>query len=162
MRDRSNNFVVYYESIKRELKTRPIYECRCDERRKTKAEQSTRLEYTGLLGELERLKTFSLLFITITTHTWRHPRFGFRFKLSVRPCVRLRVSFAFSISIVFSVYILYVLLCTCIYAPLSLSIYIYIYIFPLPIHERMSMHMKTSGISVESLSFSLSLRDPCW
>ena len=24
-------FVVYYESIKRELKTEPIYECRCDE-----------------------------------------------------------------------------------------------------------------------------------
>ena len=35
-------FVVYYESIKRELKTRPIYECRCDERL-TKAEGSTRL-----------------------------------------------------------------------------------------------------------------------
>jgi len=28
--------VVYYESIKRELKIRPIYECRCDERLKTK------------------------------------------------------------------------------------------------------------------------------
>ncbi len=30
--------VVSYESIKRELKTRPIYECRCDERLKTKTE----------------------------------------------------------------------------------------------------------------------------
>jgi hypothetical protein len=39
--------------MKRELKTRPIYECRCDERLKTKAEESTRLAYTGLLGELE-------------------------------------------------------------------------------------------------------------
>ena len=48
--------VVYYESIKRELKTRPINECRCDERLKTKAEESTRLTYTGLLGELEHLK----------------------------------------------------------------------------------------------------------
>ena len=48
--------VVYYESIKRELKTRPINECRCDERLKTKAEESTRLAYTGLLGELEHLK----------------------------------------------------------------------------------------------------------
>jgi hypothetical protein len=48
--------VVYYESMKRELKTRPIYECRCDERLKTKAEESTRLTYTGLLGELEHLK----------------------------------------------------------------------------------------------------------
>ena len=48
--------VVYYESIKRELKTRPIYECRCDERLKTKTEESTRLVSTGLLGELEHLK----------------------------------------------------------------------------------------------------------
>ena len=47
---------VYFESIKRELNTRPIYECRCDERLKTKAEESTLLAYTGLLGELEHLK----------------------------------------------------------------------------------------------------------
>ncbi len=40
----------------RELKTRTIYECRCDERLKTKAEESTRLGYTGLLVELEHLK----------------------------------------------------------------------------------------------------------
>ena len=51
-----NVLVVYYESIKRELKTRPIYECQCDERLKTKAGESTRLAYTGLLGELEHLK----------------------------------------------------------------------------------------------------------
>jgi hypothetical protein len=49
-------FFVYYESMKREVKTRPVYECRCDERLKTKAEESTRLAYTGLLGELEHLK----------------------------------------------------------------------------------------------------------
>ncbi len=52
--------VVYYESIKREVKIKPIYECRCDERLKTKVEESTRLTYTGtctgLLGELEHLK----------------------------------------------------------------------------------------------------------
>jgi hypothetical protein len=48
---------VYYESINREVnKTRPIYECRCDERLKTKDEESTRLGYTGLFGELEHLK----------------------------------------------------------------------------------------------------------
>ena len=35
--------LVYYESRKREVKTRPIYECRCDERLKTKSEKSTRL-----------------------------------------------------------------------------------------------------------------------
>jgi hypothetical protein len=48
--------LIYYESINRELKTRPTYECRCDERRKTKAEESTHLAYTVFLGELEHLK----------------------------------------------------------------------------------------------------------
>jgi hypothetical protein len=48
--------IVYYESRKRELKTRPMYECRCDERLKTKSEKSTRLEYIGLIRELEHLK----------------------------------------------------------------------------------------------------------
>ncbi len=36
--------------------TRPIYECRCDKRLKTKAQKSTHLTYTGFLGELEHLK----------------------------------------------------------------------------------------------------------
>jgi hypothetical protein len=49
--------VVDYESIKREVKRRLIYEYRCDERLKTKTEESTRLSYTGLLGQLEHLKT---------------------------------------------------------------------------------------------------------
>jgi hypothetical protein len=48
--------VVYHESIKRKLQIRPIYECRCDERPKTKAEEFTRLAYTGFLGGLEHLK----------------------------------------------------------------------------------------------------------
>ena len=48
--------VVYYKSIKRELKKRCIYECPCDERLQTKAEESTLLAYTGLLVELEHLK----------------------------------------------------------------------------------------------------------
>jgi hypothetical protein len=33
-----------------------LYECRCDERLKTKAEGPIRLTYTGFLGELEHLK----------------------------------------------------------------------------------------------------------
>jgi hypothetical protein len=41
--------VVYYESIERELKTRPIYDCRCDERLKPKDDESTCLGYTGWL-----------------------------------------------------------------------------------------------------------------
>ena len=40
---------VYYESIKRDLKTKPMYECRCDERLKTKAEEFTRFGYTGCM-----------------------------------------------------------------------------------------------------------------
>ena len=42
--------------MKRELKTRPVNECRCDERLKTKDEESTCLTSTELLGELEHLK----------------------------------------------------------------------------------------------------------
>ena len=53
---RKRRKVVYYESMKRELKTRPIYECRYDERLKTKVEESTHLGSTGLLGDLEHLK----------------------------------------------------------------------------------------------------------
>jgi hypothetical protein len=44
--------VVYYESIKRELKRRLIYEYRCNERLKTKNEESTRLTDTGLVVEV--------------------------------------------------------------------------------------------------------------
>ena len=50
------SFFVYYESIKREIKIRCIYECRCDERLQTKTKEFTRLAYTGLLGGLEHLK----------------------------------------------------------------------------------------------------------
>ena len=45
--------VVYYESIKRELKIRCIYECRCDERLQTKTKDLT---HTGLVVELEHLE----------------------------------------------------------------------------------------------------------
>jgi hypothetical protein len=38
--------VVYYESIKRELKIRCIYESRCDERLQTKTKEFTRLTHT--------------------------------------------------------------------------------------------------------------------
>ena len=48
--------VVYYESLKRELKKRCMYECRCDERLQTKTKEFTRLGYTGLVVELEQLK----------------------------------------------------------------------------------------------------------
>jgi hypothetical protein len=47
---------VYYETINRELKIKPIPECRYDERLKTETEESTRLSDTGLFGELEHLK----------------------------------------------------------------------------------------------------------
>ena len=47
--------VVYYESLKRDLKRRPKYEYRCDESLKPKVEGSTRLTYTGLREGLEHL-----------------------------------------------------------------------------------------------------------
>ncbi len=37
---------MHYESIKREIKIKPIYECRCDERLQTKTKSFTRLSYT--------------------------------------------------------------------------------------------------------------------
>ncbi len=40
-----------------------MYECRCDERLKTKVEGSTRRTYTGLRGDLEHLKIKSDLSI---------------------------------------------------------------------------------------------------
>jgi hypothetical protein len=43
IRLRCEQFVVYYETIRRELNKGLIYECRCDERRKSKVERSTRL-----------------------------------------------------------------------------------------------------------------------
>ena len=47
---------VYYESIKRKLKIKCIYECRCYERLQSKTKEFTRLAYTGLVVELEHLK----------------------------------------------------------------------------------------------------------
>jgi hypothetical protein len=44
--------VVYYESIKLELKIRCIYECRCDERLQTQTKEFTLLTYTGLVVEV--------------------------------------------------------------------------------------------------------------
>ncbi len=40
----------YWLFFRCKLKTRSTYECRCDERLKTKSEDSTRLVYTGILG----------------------------------------------------------------------------------------------------------------
>ena len=48
--------VVYYESIKREVKIKSIYECRCYERLQTKTKKFTLLPYPGLVLELEHLK----------------------------------------------------------------------------------------------------------
>ncbi len=48
---------VYYESLKRALKTKTIYGYRCDERLKTNVEESIRLACTPFCAELEHLKT---------------------------------------------------------------------------------------------------------
>ena len=59
----SFSIVVYYESLKRELKTKPIYEFRCDERLKFKVEEYTHLTCTLLCAELEHLKTETRLIV---------------------------------------------------------------------------------------------------
>ena len=52
-----NKVLFYYEQqIKRELKRIHISGCRCNERLKVKTDGSTRLTFTGFLGELEHLK----------------------------------------------------------------------------------------------------------
>jgi hypothetical protein len=66
--------VVYYESMNRDLKRRPMYEFRRDERLKTKSVGSTRLTYTGLLGGLEHLnfrtpRDCNALLINFVFHT---------------------------------------------------------------------------------------------
>jgi hypothetical protein len=62
--------VVYYETRKREPKIKPNSECRCDERLKTKVEESTLLSDAGLFGELEHLKVKTSLidekFVSVT------------------------------------------------------------------------------------------------
>ncbi len=55
--------VACYEMIKRELKIRPTYKCRCDERLKTKVEEFTLLTYTGLIEGLEHLKIETRLIV---------------------------------------------------------------------------------------------------
>jgi hypothetical protein len=58
--------IVYYESIKRETKRRLIHEYGCDERLKTKNEESTHLSDTGLVVELEQLKTKTRLKVPLS------------------------------------------------------------------------------------------------
>jgi hypothetical protein len=56
LRERSTSSAkfVYYESMKRKLKRKPIYECRWNGRLQTK--RFTRLSHTGLVVELEHVK----------------------------------------------------------------------------------------------------------
>ncbi len=56
-------FFLYFESRKRELKIRCIYECRCDERLHTKTKEFTPLTYTGLVVGLEHLKIETRLIV---------------------------------------------------------------------------------------------------
>jgi hypothetical protein len=49
-------FFVSFETIKWEINTRLIYECRCDEKLKVKTEGSRRLTYTGFRVGLDHLK----------------------------------------------------------------------------------------------------------
>ncbi len=50
--------VVYYESIKRELKIRGIYECRCDERLQTKKIKCCLLLIDKARGKVKKRRLF--------------------------------------------------------------------------------------------------------
>ncbi len=62
---RSSVHVVFYESIKRELKTKLICECRCDERLKTKVEESTRLACTVYMSRRRDWRKLEWFFFPI-------------------------------------------------------------------------------------------------
>ena len=62
---RGTVFVVYYESIKWEIQTKPICECRWDERLKTRVEESTRLTWTQRWVTV--LRTYNTVMIIIIT-----------------------------------------------------------------------------------------------
>ena len=55
------HIVVYCESINRDLKTKPIYECRYDERLKTRVEESTRLTCTCCLLWIDKARAKDML-----------------------------------------------------------------------------------------------------
>ena len=62
--------VVYYETIKRELKIKPISECRCDERLKTKAEESTCLSDTGfIIKSIKRAEDKTYIWLSVRWKT---------------------------------------------------------------------------------------------
>jgi hypothetical protein len=56
---------------------RILYECRCDERLKTKPEKSTRLGYTGFLGELEVWNTKDSVYLCSVEVDKQDFRFSF-------------------------------------------------------------------------------------
>jgi hypothetical protein len=59
---------VYYESIKRKLKTKYIWGCRCYERLQPNTKEFTRLSYTELVLELEHLKIEARLITEMFTN----------------------------------------------------------------------------------------------
>ncbi len=61
--------VVYSESIKPELKTRPIYECRYVERLKTKVEES--LEVIGVPSIFKLIRKPAALVRVLSTFSFR-------------------------------------------------------------------------------------------
>jgi hypothetical protein len=65
--------VVYYESIKRELKIRCINECRCDERLQTKTKEITRLADTLVTtpkGDSSKFLFFSSFRNAVEQENW--------------------------------------------------------------------------------------------
>ena len=60
---RCDAIVVYYETLKRVLKTKTIYGYLCDERLKTNVGESTRLACTPLCAELEHLNSDAVVHV---------------------------------------------------------------------------------------------------
>ncbi len=60
------NVIVYYESINRDLKRRLIYEYRCDERLKTKNEESTRLGDSCCLLWINKARSKDKMYIWVS------------------------------------------------------------------------------------------------
>ena len=57
--------VVHYESIKRELKIKPIYEGRCDERLQTKTKEFTHIGTPSRLRLIRKTTSLERIFPTL-------------------------------------------------------------------------------------------------
>jgi hypothetical protein len=94
VKDKNYIWYVYYESLKREIKTKTIYGCRCDERLKTNVEESTRLActrgiYTSRMHSMRFFVYYESLNRELKTKTAYGYRCDERLKTNVKESTRL-------------------------------------------------------------------------